>query len=202
MDEKNREKLIDIVIMVIMGIMVTLPLGLRLIAEFYGNQVTLIGKSDFSPWMDRLLLLGTAFWVMYFWSFMIPEVKNRAPKVFGCTALFAILSIAIIQLDTLQVPANAPTEWKEAANIWFFNLPYYVVRLIDNNVSFNGMAYLVMGLMGGASVGLLWWIKTELAGAWGKAVKIWLAFEFSYFIIVWLLYRLFGPVLFIPKTSL
>ena len=201
MDEKNREKLIDIVIMVIMGIMVALPLGLRLIAEFYGNQVALVGRSEFSPWMDKLLLLGTAFWVMYFWSMMVPEVKNRAPKVFGCTALFAILSIAIIQLDNLLVPADVAIETREAANIWFFNLPYYVVRLIDTNVPFNGMAYLVMGLMGGASVGLLWWIKTELAGAWGQAVKIWLAFEVSYFVIVWLVYRLFGPILFMPKTS-
>lgn len=201
MDEKNSEKTIDIIIKAIMGVMFGLPFGLWLISSGIFGNVALVGKSDFSPWMDRLIMLSTAFWLLYWWSFVLPDLKNRAPKVFGAVALFAILSIGIIQFDRLLIPFGASNVARDAANVWFYNLPYYAMRIFDRFVAFDSMSYLVMALMGAASVGLLIWIKSEIASKWFTAIKIWIAFELTYFVAVWLMYRLFGPFMFGPKIS-
>jgi hypothetical protein len=200
MDEKRKERTIDVALMAVMGLMVALPILLYVAASGVLGKVTLLGKSEFSPWMDRLLLLGTSFWLMYGWSWFVPEIKNRAPKVFGCTALFAILSIAVIQLDNLLIPGFADIATRDAANIWFFNLPYYALRIFSNNVPYNAMSLVVMGLMLVSSGALLWWIKSELAGTWKKAFAIWGMYEITFFIAAWIMFRIFGPIMFLPQT--
>lgn len=201
MEDTRNEKIIDIIVMCIMGILTILPFGFWLASQGVFGAVSLVGKSDFSPWMDRMFMLGLAFWVMYLLSFVfIKEVKNRAPKIFGCVALFGVLSIAIIQFDNVLVPLSAENAVRDAANIWFFNLPYYLMRFMDTNVPFNGMVWFVIGLMAVASSALLWWIKTEVAGKWIPAIKLWLGFEFTYFILLWIFYIVvFGPIMFPPK---
>lgn len=134
MDETKREKVIDIAILVVMGLVLLMPIGFAIAASGMFGKIMLLGKSEFSPWMDRLLLLGTAFWLMYLWSWFVPEVKNRAPKVFGCVALFAICSIVAIQFDNMLIPNFADTAAKDAANVWFFNLPYYALRAFDTGM--------------------------------------------------------------------
>jgi hypothetical protein len=202
MEETRNEKTLDIIVGFIMGLLVVLPFGFWLASKGVFGVVSLVGKSDFSPWMDRMFLLGLAFWTMYGLSFaFIKEVKNRAPKIFGCVALFGVLSIAIIQFDNILVPVSQPNAIRDAANIWFFNFPYYLMRLWDTNVPFNGMTWLVIGLMLVSSGALLWWIKTEVAGKWLPAVKLWLSFELVYFILAWVFYIVvFGPIMFLPKV--
>lgn len=201
MEDTRNEKTIDIVVMCIMGILTLLPFGFWLASKGVFGSVSLIGKSDFSPWMDRMFMLGLAFWVMYSLSFaFIKEIKNRAPKIFGCVALFGVLSIAIIQFDNVLVPLSVENAIRDAANIWFFNLPYYLMRLFDTGVQFNGMVWLVIGMMVVASGALLWWIKTEVAGKWIPAIKLWLGFEIIYFILVWIFYiAIYGPIMFPPR---
>ncbi|MBP7732681.1 MAG: hypothetical protein KA140_02820 [Caldisericia bacterium] len=201
MEDTRNEKTIDIVVMCIMGLLALLPFGFWLASKGVFGSVSLVGKSDFSPWMDRMFMLGLAFWVMYSLSFIfIKEIKNRAPKIFGCVALFGVLSIAIIQFDNVLVPLSVENAIRDAANIWFFNLPYYVMRVLDANVPFNGMAWLAIGLMAAASGALLWWIKTEVAGKWIPAIKLWLGFEVTYFVLVWVFYiAIYGPIMFPPR---
>lgn len=202
MEETRNEKMLDIVVTSIMGLLIVLPFGFWLAAQGIFGSVALVGKSDFSPWMDRMFMLGVAYMVMYALSFVfVAELKNRGPKIFGCIALFGIISIAVIQFDNILVPINASNAIKDAANIWFFNLPYYLMRLFDTNVPFNAMAWLVIGLMSVGSGALLWWIKTEITGKWLWAIKLWISFEIAYFIIIWVLYiAVFqSPIMFPPK---
>lgn len=200
MDGTKREKVIDIAILVVMGLVLLMPIGFAIAASGMFGKIMLLGKSEFSPWMDRLLLLGTAFWLMYLWSWFVPEVKNRAPKVFGCVALFAICSIVAIQFDNMLIPNFADTAARDAANVWFFNLPYYALRAFDTGMVYSKMSFVVMGIMLVASGGLLWWIKTEIAIVWKKALLVWGMYEVTLFIFLWIIYRIFGPIMFKPQS--
>lgn len=202
MEQTRNEKTLDIVVTSILSLLTILPFGFWLVSQGIFGSVALVGKSDFSPWMDRMFMLGIAYLVMYGLSFLfVPQLKNRAPKIFGCIALFGIISITVIQFDNVLVPASASNIIKDAANIWFFNLPYYLMRLFDTNVPFNGMTWLVIGLMALGSGALLWWIKAEVAGKWSQAIKLWISFELVYFVIVWIFYiAVFrSPIMFPPK---
>lgn len=204
MDETKKEKLVEYGIIAIAIILFAIPFGLWLVNQGVFGKIMLVGRSSFSPIMDRLLLLSVMFFVMYGVSFMNLSVKYRAAKVFGVVALLAILSVPAIQFDNMLIPPIAKPLEREAVNLWFLNFPSYLalsISSVSEFMPFTWQSYLTCGFFVIISGVVLWDIKTELAVNWKQAINMWWVFEIVYAILIWLIFRIIKVPLFPPLVS-
>jgi len=198
MDEKTKSKVVEISIISVAAIMFILPLSFWFIAHDFFGKVALVGKSNFSPIMDRFFLLSVMFFVMYGVSWMNTEIKYRAAKVFGVIALLALLSVPAIQFDNVLIPQSLDQQIRDVTNVWFLNFPSYAVMAITTGMPLGWQVYLTMGFFAIISGVLLWDIKTELAKNWVQAINMWWVFELVYFIIIWIVFRVMKVPMFPP----
>lgn len=198
MDETKKEKLIEWSIISIAAVLFALPFGLWLANTGLFGKIVLVGRSSFSPVMDRLFLLSIMFFVMYGVSYMNLNVKYRAAKVFGVIALVAILTVPAIQFDNMLIPPMAKPLEREAVNLWFLNLPSYVALSFSVDLPFTWQTYLTYGFFAIISAVTLWDIKTELAANWKQAVNMWWVFEIVYAILIWIIFRIIKVPMFPP----
>lgn len=198
MDEKTKIRVVEISIITVAAIMFILPLSFWLIAQGFFGKMVLVGKSSFSPVMDRLFLLSVMFFVMYGVSWMNTEIKYRSAKVFGVVALLALLSIPAIQFDNVLIPQGLDQQIREVVNLWFLNFPSYVVMAITTGMPLGWQVYLTMAFFAIISGVILWDIKVELAKGWGQAINMWWVFELVYLILVWIIFRVMKIPMFPP----
>lgn len=198
MDEKTKIRVVEISIITVAAIMFILPLSFWLIAQGFFGKMVLVGKSSFSPVMDRLFLLSVMFFVMYGVSWMNTEIKYRSAKVFGVVALLALLSIPAIQFDNVLIPQGLDQQIREVVNLWFLNFPSYVVMIITTGMPLGWQVYLTMAFFAIISGVILWDIKVELAKGWGQAINMWWVFELVYLILVWIIFRVMKIPMFPP----
>jgi hypothetical protein len=198
MDEKKKEKLIEWGIISIAAVLFAIPFGLWLVNLGFFGKIMLVGRSSFSPVMDRLFLLSIMFFVMYGVSYMNLNIKYRAAKVFGVVALVAILSVPAIQFDNLLVPPFAKPLEREAVNLWFLNFPSYAALSLSVGIPFSWQTFLTFGFFIIISAVTLWDIKIELASNWKQAINMWWVFEIVYAIFIWIIFRIIKVPMFPP----
>jgi len=198
MDEKKRERITEIAIVAVTGIMLMIPLILWLIKQGVFGKISLVGASDFSPIMDRFFLLSIMFFVMYGVSWMNSLIKYRAVKVFTVVAFLAILSVAAIQMDDMLVTAAMNQVVKDAVNVWFLNLPGYLVLALSTGYIFEWQTWLTLLFFVITSGIILWQIKVELASSWRNALNMWWVFEIVYCIVIWIVFNVFQTPMFPP----
>ncbi|HOO97425.1 MAG TPA: hypothetical protein PKV16_06975 [Caldisericia bacterium] len=202
LSEAAKEQLAEAVVLILAGIAFAIPFLLYLINSGVFGEILLSGRGDYSPFLDRLFLLSAMFFVMYLVSWIKPEIKYRASKVFGVVALYALLSVVAILLDNVLAPADATMA--KHVNTWFFTLPIYAATAttaLSDTVTAGWQYFVTLFLFAVASGVVLWDIKTELAEkSWKAAFLMWGSFEVIYFVVVWIVLQYLGWPLFPPLS--
>ncbi len=201
LSESGKELVAETGILFLAGLMFIVPVVMWAINSGFFGEILLSGRGHFSPFFDRLLLLSVMFFTLYVVSWIKPEMKYRALKVFGVMALLALLSVVAIQFDNVLVTTRSDVA--PLMNRWFFTTPAYIVTSLTAvftseflYIGWQFFATLAAFLI--ISGVLLWDIKVELAGTWKKAIQMWILFEVIYLILFWLIIQFLGWPMFPP----